>query len=319
MSENQLQVTAKKPATISDLISSDDFKSKVALSLPKHLTPDRFARIALTALHRTPKLQSCTRESLFQCLYDLSAMGLEPDGRRAHLIPYGDKATLIVDYKGLVELAMRSGEVASIHADVVCENDGFEYNMGQIVAHKIDFRKPRGEMYAVYVRIGLRNADEPKCEVMTKEEVEAIRKRSRSGNSGPWQTDFNEMAKKTVFRRASKWITLSPELRDNLDRSDDPLDVPSAERIARPVFGKVVEPVEEDNIDLTSPPDLAPLSLGSLMERDGITFEQIYPVIQPMRLCAKGATGLLDLTDANMAKVVADWDLVVAAVKGEAS
>ncbi len=225
---------AKK--TISDLIVSDDFKSKLALSLPKHLTPDRFARVALTAIHRTPKLMECTRESLFQCLYDLSAMGLEPDGRRAHLIPYKDKCTLIIDYKGLVELAMRSGEVSSIHADVVCENDIFEYDQGQIKQHKIDFKKPRGEMYATYCKIGLRNADDPKCEVMTKEEVEAIRKRSRAGENGPWITDFNEMAKKTVFRRASKWIPLSPELRDSLEK-DDSLPDAGTERLARPIFG----------------------------------------------------------------------------------
>lgn len=239
--------TVEVKKTILDLIQSDDFKNKVAIGLPAHMKPDRFARIALMALHRAPKLQQCTRESLFQCLYDLSSMGLEPDGRRAHLIPYGDKCTLVVDYKGLVELAMRSGEVASIHADVVCENDAFEYNLGQIVTHKIDFKKPRGEMYAVYAMIGLRNADEPKCEVMTKEEVEAIRKRSKAGSSGPWVSDFNEMAKKTVFRRASKWITLSPELREKLEKDDEPIDA-GTERIAKPIFG-TQKTVEEDKSD----------------------------------------------------------------------
>lgn len=238
MSTNSPAVIPAQGKTINDLLMSDDFKDKVALSLPKHMTPDRFARIALTALHRTPKLKECTRESLFQCLYDLSAMGLEPDGRRAHLIPYGDKATLIIDYKGLVELAMRSGEVASIHADVVCENDDFIYDLGQIKSHKINFKKPRGEMYAVYVIIGLRNADQPKCEVMTKEEVEGIRKRSKAGNSGPWISDFGEMAKKTVFRRASKWITLSPELREKLEKDDDILPDSGTERLAKPIFGQ---------------------------------------------------------------------------------
>src|SRR5688572_5477659 len=120
MSETALQKTESKavaPKTVREWIATDSFKAQVALSLPKHLTPDRFTRIALTAFNRTPKLGNCTKESVFQCLLDCSALGIEPDGRRAHLIPYGDKCTLIIDYKGIVELVRRSGEVAYIHAD----------------------------------------------------------------------------------------------------------------------------------------------------------------------------------------------------------
>lgn len=253
MNENTQLAVQKK--TVLDLISSDDFKSRIAAIMPKSAV-DRYVRMTISALHRVPALQKCSKESLFQCLYDLSAIGLEPDGRCAHLIPFGDKCTLIIDYKGLVELAMRSGEVASIHADVVCENDVFEYDMGQIRAHKIDFKKPRGPMYAAYCKVGLRNADEPKCEVMTKEDVDSIRKRSKASGSGPWVTDYNEMAKKTVFRRASKWLPLSPELREKIENDDHNLEPPAA-RLAEPIFvnGVVVkeEPTgltEEDKVAL---------------------------------------------------------------------
>ncbi len=217
------QITDKKPQGLKSLINSDAMRAQFALALPKHLTSDRFTRVCLTALTRTPKLQDCTPESFMRCLLDLSALGIEPDGRRAHLIPYGKECTLILDYKGIAELVMRSGLVASIHADKVCENDDFEVNRGSIVCHRVDYKKPRGESYAYYVLITFKDGSE-KSEVMTRDDVDAIRKRSRAGGSGPWITDFDEMAKKTVFRRASKWLPLSPEIRDAFEKDGDSLD-----------------------------------------------------------------------------------------------
>lgn len=213
---------------IRSLIQSDVYKKQFAMALPKHMSPERFIRIALTALTKNPKLQTCSQASLVSCLLDISQLGLEPDGRRAHLIPYGDKCTLIIDYKGLVELAMNTGEVSNIHADIVCESDVFVYNKGVIETHAIDFKKPRGKMYATYCIITFKDGTH-KTEVMTKDEVDAIRKRSKAGTSGPWVTDYNEMAKKTVFRRASKWIKLSPEQREAIEKDDkyqfDAIDV----------------------------------------------------------------------------------------------
>lgn len=216
-------------------LTGDAFREQVKMSLPAHLKPERFIRVALTAMTRTPDLAKCTQESFFKCLLDLSAAGLEPDGRRAHLIPYRNnkagttECTLIIDYKGLVELIMRSGLVSSIHADVVCDADVFEYNMGEITKHTINFREPRGKVYAAYATCRMKDGTS-KTEVMTVEEIERIRKRSRAGQSGPWVTDWNEMAKKTVFRRLSKWLPLSAEFRDAVEKDDDVLDTQ-----ARPV------------------------------------------------------------------------------------
>lgn len=211
---------AEQSGSLKSILNSDAGRAQFAAALPKHMTAERFCRVAITALTRTPKLAECTKESFFKCLLDLSAMGLEPDGRRAHLIPYGKECTLVVDYKGTAELVMRSGLVGSIHADKVCENDAFDVDRGQVTKHKIDYRKPRGEAYAYYCLVKFKDGSE-KAEVMTKDEVEAIRKRSRSGSNGPWVTDFDEMAKKTVFKRASKWLSLSPEIRLALEHDDD--------------------------------------------------------------------------------------------------
>jgi recombination protein RecT len=216
----QLARNEGQPQSLKSILNSDAMRQQFAAALPKHLTADRFVRVGLTALTRTPKLMDCTQESFFRCLLDLSAMGIEPDNRRAYLIPYGKECTLVVGYQGLSELAMRSGAVASIHADKVCENDVFIVDRGEIKAHSIDYKKDRGPAFAYYALVKFKDGAE-KAEVMTREEVEAIRKRSRSGNNGPWVTDFDEMAKKTVFRRCSKWIPLSPEIRETLEKSDE--------------------------------------------------------------------------------------------------
>lgn len=243
---SEIVTTADGAGTIKTLIESDRFKNAVASALPAHLKPDRFVRVALTALTRTPKLAQCEQASFFQSLMTLSQFGLEPDGRNAHLIPFENRkrgvteCQLIIDYKGLVDLAMRSGKVAYIHADKVCVNDKFEYDRGEIKTHAIDFKEPRGAAYAYYAICRFKDGTE-KCEVMAKEDVEKIRQRSRAGTAGPWVTDFDEMAKKTVFRRLSKWLQLSPEYRDALEVDGDVLEDhrfhAALPAIARPVIG----------------------------------------------------------------------------------
>ena len=213
----QLPAT-KAPATIDELIRGDQFRAAVEAALPKHLKADRFIRIALTARTRTPKLKDCDPSSFFQCLLTLSQLGLEPDGRRAHLVPFENRkrgvveCQLLVDYKGLVELVMRSGRVSNIHADVVCDNDLFEYDRGEIKKHVIDLRKPRGNVYAAYALVRFKDGTE-KCEVMSRDEIEAIRRRSRASSNGPWVTDWNEMAKKglsldTPIPTPDGWTTM---------------------------------------------------------------------------------------------------------------
>jgi recombination protein RecT len=208
----------------------------VAQALPAHIKPERMIRVALTAMTRVPKLADCDQSSFFSAMLTLSQLGLEPDGRRAHLIPYGKTCQLVIDYKGLVELAMRSGDVSNIHADVICRNDEFESNMGRVARHVIDYASDRGDVIAAYAICRFKDGSE-KAEILSKSEIDGIRKRSRAGNSGPWVTDYNEMAKKTAFRRLSKWLPLSPEYRDALDKDADSLPpIRPAIDVQAPVF-----------------------------------------------------------------------------------
>ena len=211
-----------KTSSIRDIVSGDKFREQVSLALPQHLTPERFTRIALTQFTKNPKLLECTQESVLRCLMDSAAIGLEPDGRNAHLIPYKDTCTFILDWKGMVALARRSGDVAVWKAELVCERDAFSWENGT-VSHKVNWREDRGKLDAVYSYVKFKDGSED-YEVMTIAEVKAIQARSKAGNSGPWVTDFNEMAKKTVMRRHSKRLTLSPEFAAALDKDDDRFD-----------------------------------------------------------------------------------------------
>lgn len=248
-------VSKKEPETISSMM--ERYKAQFAKALPKHLTPDRFVRVALTIYNKTPKLANCTPASLFACLLDCAALGIEPDGRKAHLIPYGDKCTLIIDYKGLVDLARRSGAVSDIHADIVCKNDKFEYSFGSKGGlHHVPNLEDRGEMIAAYSYVKLRDGSES-FEVMSLKEIEAIQKRSKAGNAGPWVTDKPEMAKKTVFRRHSKWLPFSSEFQDAVEKDyDTPTDIGSIQ-------------LEKPAVEMPKviPADDAPIDTGASSER----------------------------------------------------
>lgn len=207
-------------------INSDGFRVQLARVLPKHMTPDMMARVALTAAIRTPDLLACDLNTIAKCLLDLGSVGLPPDGYHAHLIPRKNKnfppgvleCTAIIDYKGLVALAFRSGVVESIDAQVIHEGDYLEYDSGSVKSYvphflrkDVDRPAAQGKAIGAFCKVRLKDGAE-KSEVMSKDEIEKVRKSSRAGGDGPWVEHPGEMWKKTVFRRASKWIPRCPEM-----------------------------------------------------------------------------------------------------------
>lgn len=242
---------AKKPTTLKSWIEADDFRNAVADTLPRHIHSERFVRTALGQVARQPDLQKCTIASVLECLMKLAQYGIEADGRRAHLIPFqkGKKVngqwenyhicTLIIDYKGLAELVYRSGMVSKLHSDVVRRGDIFIYDKGELVSHvpwflRTDHGKPSeaGEVFAVYSLVKMKDGAE-KCEVLSIQEAHAVRDKSQGwvafatgkSKSNPWDpkdpVSEGEMLKKTAFRRLSKWLPLSPEIRDAAEGDDD--------------------------------------------------------------------------------------------------
>ncbi len=219
------QLAIQQAGNMGDVLSGAAFRKQLANVLPKHLDADRFVRIAILATTRTPKLRECTQASLMQCLIDLTQLGLEPDGRRAHLIPYGQVCTLVIDYKGLMDLARRSGEVLDIQCDVVYEKEfetgRFEFERGSNakLVHRPMLTGERGEVIGAYSYVTMKGGTNA-AHFMRTDEIEKIRKRSKAANNGPWVTDTNEMRKKTVFRQHSKTLPFSSSLQDKIEMDD---------------------------------------------------------------------------------------------------
>lgn len=275
---------------IKDLLGSDQFKAAVQAALPKHLKVERFIRVALNATMRQPDLLRCSQESFFRAMLDLSSFGLEPDGRRAHLIPFRNNKTnsmdvqLIIDYKGLAELIRRSGDVSYMHADVVYESDEFDYAFGSgaFLKHKPNLEKrgtEAGRRIAFYSFVKLRDGNEDFL-VLGPGEVEAVRKRSKAANSGPWVTDYDEMGKKTAFRRHSKWLPLSPEVRDAVEADDDVIDVSgveAAESIQASVSLEQVKASADPNRghDAAQPEGEQPAAAGQEQEAPGADYQTL--------------------------------------------
>jgi len=207
----------------------------------KHMTPERVFRIAAMSISRNPKLVTACRqspESLIDALIRITQWGLEVDGRSAHLVPFWNQKISrfeiapIIDYKGMVTLARRSGEIAAIHADVVCENDEFSFSYGSNahLNHK-PARVNAGDVIWVYSFVRLKDGSDD-FSVMSVEECDDIRRESPLGydrEKGEFKGIHaewpNEMRKKTVFRRHTKWLPISAELIEALatdgDNSED--------------------------------------------------------------------------------------------------
>lgn len=202
----------KQPRTIKDLIRA--YEGEIAKALPAVMTPERFVRIALSAVSATPKLMECTQESLLGALLNSAQLGLEPNTPlgQAYLIPYGNQCQFQIGYKGLLDLAYRTGDYQFIRAEAVHEGDEFSYSLGldAELVHKPAL-KDRGAAYAYYAVYKLNNGGY-NFVVMSKEDVEAHRRKFSKARKSPWDDNFDAMAKKTVLKQLLKYAPLKTDV-----------------------------------------------------------------------------------------------------------
>lgn len=195
-------------------------------ALPSHIKPERFQRVVMTVIQQSPELLQTDRRSLFASCLKCAADGLIPDGREAALVKYGDKTQYLPMFNGLQKRARNSGEIAGITAQVVYEGDEF-------IQTPDDFDKPlhhrpaplgtaRGKPIGAYAMTKLKDGTVI-AEVMDVAEIEKVRASSRSGKNGPWVTWWDQMAKKTVFKRLSKWLPMDADV-DAMIEHDNVVD-----------------------------------------------------------------------------------------------
>ncbi|MGG1291401.1 recombination protein RecT [Bacillus smithii] len=193
---------------------------EIEKALPSHMNPDRMARIALTTIRTNPKLLEASIPSLLGAVMQAAQLGLEP-GLIGHcyLVPFRNGKTgqtdvqFIIGYKGMIDLARRSGQIENIYAHAVYSNDEFDYELGlePKLKHKPYMEGDRGEFIGAYAVAHFKDGGY-QFEFMPKSEIDKRRKRSKAANNGPWVTDFEEMAKKTVIRHMWKYLPISIEI-----------------------------------------------------------------------------------------------------------
>lgn len=224
MSSVALQKTAavENLTTLKDLLTR--YREQIAMALPRHLTPERMIRVALTAVSRSQKLQECNPATVAGCVVQASILGLEPDGvlGEAYLVPFynrkanngkgGMECQLIPGYQGLLKLVRNTGELKMIDVQEVCENDEFDFEKGMepYLRHKpaVGDRGPIKKYWAGAV---LTNGGK-QFEVMTVEEIENHRdKFSKAKDFGPWKDSPEWMFKKTVLRKLVKLLPKSAQ------------------------------------------------------------------------------------------------------------
>lgn len=221
---------AAPASPIASLLANKNVQAQLALALPKHVTAERLARIALTEVRKNPKLMQCDQASFLGALMQCAQLGLEPGGALGHayLLPFENRqkriteVQFIVGYRGMIDLARRSGQIMSLEARAVYDADEFHVELGL----NPDLRHvpawdtaERGELRFVYAVAKLKDGG-TQFDVMSRADVERIRKRSKAGSSGPWVTDFEAMAKKTVLRQLFKYLPVSIELATAVEQDE---------------------------------------------------------------------------------------------------
>lgn len=220
--QKAVAVKTTKEGSLLDIVTSKGFQAQMKLALPKSLTAERLTRIVMSECRRTPELLNCAPASFYGAVLQCAQLGLEPGSALGHcyLLPFGNgkdrsgrsNAQLIIGYRGMIDLARRSGQIVSLHAYVVHEKDDFSYELGlhPDIHHIPSATADRGPVTYVYAVAQLTGGG-VQFEVMNRAEIEAVRSQSKAGGRGPWVSHWDEMAKKTVIRRLFKLLPVSIE------------------------------------------------------------------------------------------------------------
>ena len=209
---------APQQKTLQTYIKS--MEGEIAKALPSVITPERFTRMVLSAISSNKDLANVEPKSFLGAMMQAAQLGLEPNTPlgQAYIIPYENhgvpKAQFQLGYKGMIDLAYRSGEVSIVDAQVVYENDDFSYELGlDPKLHHVPALKDRGDATMVYAMFRTKSGGFG-FQVMSMDDVRKHASRfskAYSSSYSPWTTNFEEMAKKTVMKKALKYAPLKSD------------------------------------------------------------------------------------------------------------
>lgn len=215
---------------------------EIAQNLPSTVSPDKFRNVVITAANMSPDLLNADRRSLLGACVKCAADGLVPDGREAALVLFGGKVQYMPMLAGVLKRARNSGEIASLVVQVVHEKDSFIWRPSdgeRPVEHGVPgLGDDRGAPIGAYAIARLKDGS-VMAEVMSKAEIEKVRAVSRSKGNGPWVQWWDQMARKTVLRRLSKYLPMDAAPMEALLRRDD--DLGAAKGDADAARGVVLE------------------------------------------------------------------------------
>lgn len=284
MAENKQQVEkaiaeVEKAQTTGLFEMIEKSSKELGKALPKHLSPERLVRIALTTIRLNPELMKCTPESFLGSLFVLAQLGLEPIGGRAYLLPFNNSRKIngewktikevqaVIGYKGITELFYRHESSLVIDMHEVCKKDKFDYEYGTdaYLNHKPN-KKDRGEVIGYYAIAKLKGCAslflymaKADCMAHAKKHSKTFDKKTGEFYpSSPWAKDTDSMCKKTVLLQLAKTLPLSIEMQkaiqiDETSRSykegaEDYLDIPDTinwnEGETKKIEGTAIEPAE---------------------------------------------------------------------------
>lgn len=294
---NQQNTPVTQVKKIDDVMFSKGMLSQVQMAAPKHLDADRIIRLGLTTIKKNKDLIECwnkNQASVLASFMESVQLGLEIDARGlAYLIPYKGACTFQVGYKGLISLAMRSGKLRNIYAEVVYESEkenvNIELGLSRNLSHKFDFTAERkGKLLLAYA-VAVFMDGTTHFEYVQPHHVDKAKKTSMGAGSAysPWNTHPEEMWKKTAVKRLCKYLDLSPEVAEAIAKEEE------AEVVSQPVKSASV-------IDMTA---IGSQSDMSMYAAPAIEIEQKQPAPQSepgqMSDHDKACARLNELSEAN--------------------
>ena len=229
--EKEEMKAESKPQTKTELVNptlrhlmSAEYKNQIALCIPKHITSDQMNRNLLTEFRKNNALWNCAPATVLGAMMQCSQLGLMPGAilGHAYFLPFWNSkensydCQLIIGYRGMLELARRSGSINNIYAYGVYSQDIFRMELGlnPVLEHiPGDHDRNIDDLIGVYAVAHLKDGGS-QFEYLSRKDIDKARSFSKaaSKNSSPWHSHYEDMARKTAIRKLFKLLPVSIEL-----------------------------------------------------------------------------------------------------------